>query len=116
MHGEKRGYEKRDNSTEERKYGGDTNIEAGNVDVYYWPGPNANTSCQSIIGNRVNPPDYGATTDSLGLRWVHSLTQARLSNSTERKLTLKALPGTGVLQHLSQVFPASQSKPSPLHP
>ena len=73
MQGAKRGYEKRDNSTEGRKYGGGTccgtcNIEAGNVDVYYWPAPNANNSCLSIIGNKTNPPDYGATTDSLGLR------------------------------------------------
>lgn len=73
MHGEKRGFQKRDNSTEGHKYGGGTccgtcNIEAGNVDVYYWPVPNANKSCLSIIGNKINPPDYGATTDSLGLR------------------------------------------------
>lgn len=73
MQGEKRAYEKRDNSTQGPKYGGGTccgvcNIEAGNVDVYYWPVPNANTSCLSIIGNSVNPPDFGATTDSLGLK------------------------------------------------
>lgn len=73
MRGAKRGYEKRDHKTEGGKYGGGTccgtcNIEAGNVDVYYWPAPNANQSCLSIIGDKVNPPDYGATTDSLGLR------------------------------------------------
>ena len=73
MQGEKRGFEKRDNSTDGRKYGGGTccgtcNIEAGNVGVYYWPTANANKSCLSIIGDKVNPPDYGATTDSLGLR------------------------------------------------
>lgn len=35
-----------------------------NVDVYYWPVPNPNTSCLSIVGNTVNSIDYGATTDS----------------------------------------------------
>ena len=73
MQGEKRAFEKRDNSTQSRTYGGGTccgtcNIEAGNVDVYYWPVPNANSSCLGIIGNSINPPDYGATTDSLGLK------------------------------------------------
>ena len=73
MHGEKRGYEKRDTSSRGHNDGRGTccgicNIEAGNVDVYYWPGSNANESCLSIIGNSVNPPDYGATTDSLGLK------------------------------------------------
>ena len=73
MQGAKRAYEKRDTSTRDHNEGGGTccgtcNIEAGNVDVYYWPESNANESCLSIIGNSVNPPDYGATTDSLGLK------------------------------------------------
>ena len=73
MQGEKRDFDKRDNSTGRHKIGGGTccgmcNVEAGNVDVYYWPSPNANDSCLSTIGNSINPPDYGATTDSLGLR------------------------------------------------
>ena len=73
MQGEKRAYGKRDNSTQGHNSGGVTccgtcNIEAGNVDVYYWPAPNANKSCLSIIGNSVNPPDFGATTDSLGFK------------------------------------------------
>ena len=33
-----------------------------NVDVYYWPSPEADTSCLSIIGNNVHPPLDGATT------------------------------------------------------
>ena len=74
MQGEKRSFEKRGNSTQGRIIGGGTccgicNINAGNVDVYYWSVAQANTSCLSIIGNSVNPPDYGATTDSLGLKY-----------------------------------------------
>lgn len=37
------------------------NIAALNVDVYYWPDPDANTSCLSIVGSGVNPLLYGAT-------------------------------------------------------
>lgn len=31
------------------------------VEVYYWPVEDANTSCLSIVGDSVNPWDYGAT-------------------------------------------------------
>lgn len=32
-----------------------------NVDIYYWPEPDVNTSCLSIIGNSIKPIDAGAT-------------------------------------------------------
>ena len=35
------------------------------VEVYYWPDPDANTSCLSIIGDSIHPWDYGATTTTL---------------------------------------------------
>lgn len=41
-------------------------VEADKVDVYYWPEPNADTSCQSIIGDEVSRADAGATTDDSG--------------------------------------------------
>ena len=34
------------------------------VELYYWPDTNANTSCLSIIGDGLNPWDYGATITS----------------------------------------------------
>ena len=34
----------------------------GNVDIYYWPEPNMDTSCLSIIGNSSFPVMQGATT------------------------------------------------------
>ena len=37
----------------------ETNVE--NVDVYYWPEHDVNTSCLSIIGDSVKPIDSGAT-------------------------------------------------------
>ena len=37
-------------------------VAAQNVDLYYWPQPNFNTSCLSTIGNTVHPFGFGATT------------------------------------------------------
>lgn len=44
-------------------------INAGNVDIYYWPEANASTSCLDIIGNSIHPLDYGATTHSTDTYW-----------------------------------------------
>ena len=44
-------------------------ISAENVDVYYWPEPNANTECLDIVGTDINPPLFGARTDSRGTYW-----------------------------------------------
>ena len=38
------------------------------VDVYYWPSPDADTSCLSLIGTDINPPNLGATTGD-GTYW-----------------------------------------------
>ena len=39
-------------------------LSAGNVDVYYWPDPDPNTSCLDVVGSTIYPPDHGATTIS----------------------------------------------------
>ncbi len=36
-------------------------VSSLNVDLYYWPEPEANLSCLSIIGESIRPLDYGAT-------------------------------------------------------
>ena len=36
-------------------------LDGGYVDVYYWPEPDADTACLSIIGNNTNSPFPGAT-------------------------------------------------------
>ena len=36
-------------------------FQAGIVDLYYWPEPDADTSCLSIITQAIEPLDYGAT-------------------------------------------------------
>lgn len=42
---------------------GDCFFEAGIVDLYYWPEPDADTSCLSIITQAIEPLDYGAIID-----------------------------------------------------
>lgn len=34
-----------------------------NVDIYYWPEPDVNMSCLSIIGNSIKPIDADTTRD-----------------------------------------------------
>ncbi len=49
---------------------GGISFSAGNVDVFFFPDPDADTSCLSIIGNSVHPLEYGATTATDGqLYW-----------------------------------------------
>lgn len=36
-------------------------LTVGNVDVYYWPEPDVDTSCLSIVGDSIHPAEYGAT-------------------------------------------------------
>ena len=38
-------------------------FKSGNVDLFYWPDPNADTSCLSIVAPGEVSIDYGATTD-----------------------------------------------------
>lgn len=49
-------------------------IGGPNVDVYYWPSPEANTSCLNIIGTSVKPPTEGATTDDGYTYWGYTTT------------------------------------------
>jgi len=43
---------------------GTCQIWAENFDVYYWLKPGANTSCLDIVGDKIDPIDYGGTTDA----------------------------------------------------
>ena len=47
-------------------------VGAQNVDIYYWPEPDVDTSCLSIVGNSVNPLTYGATTSANTTYWACS--------------------------------------------
>lgn len=48
---------------------GKCSVQAQNVDLYYWPEPDTDLSCQSIIGESVRPLDYGATTITTTNLW-----------------------------------------------
>ena len=50
-------------------------VQAENVDLYYWPEPDSDTSCLSVIGS-VRPIDYGATTESGTTYWACNWTQS----------------------------------------
>ena len=56
-------------------------ISVENVDVYYWPEVDVDTSCLKIIGNSTNPLDYGATTTSQEYAWIER-SSSTLSFST----------------------------------
>ena len=45
---------------------GRCDVTVDKVEVYYWREPNADTSCESIVGSEVKRADYGATTDDYG--------------------------------------------------
>ena len=55
---------------------GQCEIYGPNVEVYYWPEPNADDSCLSIIGDKVNPPLEGAKTDNAGDVWWGTVTKS----------------------------------------
>ena len=43
--------------------GEDISFSLGNVDVFFWPDPDADTTCLNVVGTDVLPLHYGATTD-----------------------------------------------------
>ena len=89
------------NSTTE-KYGtccGICNLEAENVDVYYWPDPAADDSCLGIIGDSILPPDHGATTDTelIQTYWGCTISAAVTEPDAVSILTTARLMITGSL-------------------
>lgn len=51
-------------------------VYAENVDLYYWPEPDSDQSCLSIVGDSVRPLDYGATTEGSTTYWACNWTQS----------------------------------------
>lgn len=48
---------------------GKVRLEVRNVDIFYWPEAEANTSCLSIVGDAVNPLALGATSKGGATYW-----------------------------------------------
>ena len=45
-------------------------LSAEDVEIFYWPEENADTSCLSVVGDSLHPVDYGGTADQYGhLYW-----------------------------------------------
>ena len=55
------------------------NIAAFEVNIYYWPEPDANTSCLSIVGDNYDVPLQGVTTDPYGALYWGCTTQNSVS-------------------------------------
>ena len=68
-------------------------IGGPNVDVYYWPSPEANTSCLSIIGTSVNPPTEGATTDAGYTYWGYTPTDANIDHQIVTTMVYTSING-----------------------
>ena len=68
-------------------------IGGPNVDVYYWPSPEANTSCLNFIGTSVNPPTEGATTDAGYTYWGYTPTDANIYHQIVTTMVYTSING-----------------------
>ena len=67
-------------------------IYPASVDLFYWPEPDSDTSCLSIIGDTVRPIDYGATTKGGNTYWgctVSTMTLTTAHITTVGSLAVK---------------------------
>ena len=83
-------------------------IGGPNVDVYYWPSPEANTSCLNIIGTSVNPPTEGATTDDGYTYWGYTTTDAHIINNIVTTMVYTSINGVYFKMPMSNPW---ESKP-----
>ena len=83
-------------------------IGGPNVDVYYWPSPEANTSCLSIIGTSVNPPTEGATTSAGYTYWGYTPTDANIYNQIVTTMVYTSINGIHFKMPMSNPW---ESKP-----
>ena len=71
-------------------------ISAQNVDLYYWPEPDANQSCLSIVGEAVKAIDDGATIDSSHTFWACNSTDPSIPTTVQ--VTTAEITNIGGLQ------------------
>ena len=65
-------------------------LVVGNVDIYYWPEPNMDTSCLSIVGNSTTPLMQGATTSIVrGFLYNNSMYETYYWGCTAQDLASK---------------------------
>ena len=83
-----------------------------NVDVYYWPQANPNTSCLSIIGPTPSPPLAGATMLNGATYWGYTT----MFNGTVKTLTtmlLTTINGITFKMPLTDPWPDTNTFPIP---
>ena len=88
---------------------GPCELKGLNVDIYYWPVPGVDTSCQSIIGTGLEPLHDGATTDTQGtVYWGYPLSS---TNSDGQSVIYTAMISTmnGITFKVPLVNPWTQS-------
>ena len=68
-------------------------IGGPNVDVYYWPSPEVNTSCLNIIGTSINPPTAGATTDAGYTYWGYTPTDFNINHQIVTTMVYTSING-----------------------
>ena len=83
-------------------------IGGPNVDVYYWPSPEANTSCLNIIGTSVNPPTEGATTADGYTYWGYTPTDANIYTQVVTTMVYTSINGVYFKMPMSNPW---ESKP-----
>ena len=85
-------------------------IYGPNVDVYYWPDPNADTSCLSIIGSDVIPLNVGAQTDEAGVvYWAASTNLYDIYVPTVTTALITTINGVVVKEAIANPWDASPS-------
>lgn len=85
-------------------------IYGPNVDVYYWPEPDADTSCLSIIGSDVVPLDVGAQTDGAGVvYWAASTNLYDIYVPTVTTALITTINGVVVKEAIANPWGASPS-------
>ena len=85
-------------------------IYGPNVDVYYWPEPDADTSCLSIIGSDVVPLDVGAQTDEAGVvYWAASTNLYDIYVPTVTTALITTINGVVVKEAIANPWGASPS-------
>ena len=85
-------------------------IYGPNVDVYYWPEPNADTSCLSIIGSDVIPLNVGAQTDEEGVvYWAASTNLYDIYVPTVTTALITTINGVVVKEAIANPWDASPS-------
>ena len=74
-------------------------ISGPNVDVFYWPSPNADTSCLDVVGTEVAPPLEGAQTNcnypehSCRTLWAYTPTEGNPSHLPQYTMEYTSLNG-----------------------